>query len=812
MSSIAGSPPPLDPKRYYSPSGRYALFVNPSSPTGSGSAFYRLTHNGKTVWEKTHPFTLRVVGVTDTGIVAGYGYWQGLFGAGTAVRNFDTVILDPRGQLRLHRKRLRQESPSRYRLPCGVIIDGANDRLLLRIEVTNKNHREEHWEQYALSTGKSGSTIMSRQLLEQGSLDHFLLDARAVPGTNFILVHWWRFGNRGNGAYFSMIPLNGKPLWKLELPADYEAANPKILGEIRSSGAILETAQPGRFTLRFVRENQCVTFEASKEGKVREIGRRPYRSPVEPPIAAKKIRLTVRGRIALKVPSKEAPPAVQKIRALAAAGPGQLAFLRDTTPPALIVVAESGYVVKTISLAGALQPGEQPEFLLGSNSGRFLIFLGGTNKEGNAVTRAVVAEAATGKLTPLVPFRAGLVDSVATFSDGGFTVLEKGGATRLTCWDIQGKKLWERTNTKGLSSPGDLLGPVGITALKDSTLAVLDGAALSVVFFSQQGELLKSVSLEESWGRRPNYPTDILATPAGGFVVCDSGGGGMASTLYEMSATGALRKSSTIRYSSGAVLEYFKSCVTANGQLWVADNHSILRIGPDGKATGRIGEPPRTDRLAELGQVKVFPDGRILAEDARSKSIHVFAPNGRWLRACSLEKRIEQDTLFQPELECGPRGAFYYEGNWFNAAGKRKPLPANFRPANRRFQSVKRHADGAWVINSLPDIAVTPAGDAALLACGRVSLFNRQNTPLRTIVLPSQAGSYPDIAYDGKLVIVCGKGKIFCWGTEGKLRWYADFPNPKGEGYAWQPFLTENSRTLLLFDGEAFTRLALPAI
>ncbi|MGC4047111.1 MAG: hypothetical protein QM758_25220 [Armatimonas sp.] len=282
-----------------------------------------------------------------------------------------------------------------------------------------------------------------------------------------------------------------------------------------------------------------------------------------------------------------------------------------------------------------------------------------------------------------------------------------------------------------------------------------------------------------------------------------------------MNTEGTVRRRYAMRYSSGAPIINPEFCVSDSGQLWVSDNHSILRIGPDGRANLRLGEPPRRDRLSKLGMIQVFPDGGILAEDARSKSVHVFAPDGRWLHVCSPGKLKEEDPDLgsrSMELECGPNGGFYYEGVWFDASGTRKSLPVGFRPAKERLQPIQRHADGAWITDGWTNISVTPEGDVAILSRGRASLFDRRNTPLRTIVVPTEAGPYPDIAYDGKLVVVSGEQKLWCWEADGKPRWQADFPHPKGSNYMWRPFLTENSRTLLLFDGEAFTRLALPPV
>ncbi|MGC4047110.1 MAG: hypothetical protein QM758_25215 [Armatimonas sp.] len=358
--------PPLDPKRYYSPSGRYALFVDPSSPTGSGSAFYRLTLSGKTIWERTHPFTLREAGVTDTGIVGGYGYSQGLegwaknpgprLGYGT----LDRVILNPTGQVILYQKTTRQ------------------------------------------------------------------------PG---------RIGH-------------GHP--------------------------------------------------DPKEGKVREVDRTADILPRGATSTGSKLNLTVRGRIALKVPSKDTPSPIQNIWTIATAGAGRFAFLRNSEPPAIVVISEAGKLVKTISLAGVLLAEERAMFLLTRSDSNLIIFTERDLKPRGTMGRAIVVNIPTGKLAPLTKFQATYIRSVAAFADGGFAVLESvqekyTSTQKLTRWDIQGKKRWEKVKDGYTGNPAELFAPEAVTVLKGGTIAVLDNIANNVQFFNSHGKFLRFISLEKAW-------------------------------------------------------------------------------------------------------------------------------------------------------------------------------------------------------------------------------------------------------------------------------------------------------------------------
>lgn len=818
--------PPLDPKRYYSPSGRYALFVDPGSPTGSGSAFYRLTLSGKTIWERTHPFTLREAGVTDTGIVGGYGYSQGLEGWGKNPRGqkgygtLDRVILNPTGQVILYQKTTRQTSRIIHGHPdpqsSGIIVDGEGDRLIVRSASTYWEGEGERWEAYSLSTGKVLPVTNPARFHGANSPSQALIDARPVPGTPFTLLHWWYYDEKTLGARFSLVLPEGKPIWKQDLPDDYEIPGKEevqdaLRDEIRKSGAILETTRPGRFTLRFVKANQRVTFEVSKEGKVREVGRSPYEAPAELVFAAKKVVPVVRERINLKVPSKQNPSPIHSIQTISSAGNGQIAFLRKSNQPALVVVNAAGRVVKTISLTGVLNPPEFAKLLLRIGTERILIFI---EKQIKTVTttRVVEADITTGKLSPIPAFQAEWVETVAAFPDGSGFMIRQPLSGGISAWSRQGKKLWE-----GMKDGGGNEGSTSesVAVLKNGTIAVLAHNPSAVYLYDRRARFLKQILLEKAWRHEPRYPSVILPASDGGFVVHDFLG---KPSIYWMNTRGVVQRRYTLCYSSGAPITHPELCISDSGQLWAADEHSILGIGPDGRANLRLGEPPRTDRLAQIGDIQVFPDGDILIEDARTDSVHLFAPNGQWKRVHAPAKVREStpDLMLRPPvLECGPAGAFFYKGAWFDATGKRGKVPAGFQSLAQRRPAIKRHANGTWLESGFDvgegTLAVTPEGNLAVLSRGQVSLYDPDNRPLRTLK-PPVLGWDSAVAYDGKLVIVTGQGGIWCWGADGTPRWHADFPHPKGSDYQWRPFLTENSRTLLLFDGEAFTQLTLPAI
>ena len=155
-------PPTLNPKTYTSPSGKYSLFVNPSELYGRGKAAYRLTLEGKEIWSAEKPYTLWDARVADDGTAAGYSYshgWEGFSEAGfeAGIGDFRVVIIDPRGKERLNQVTNREESNFLHTPPnplaSGLIMDAANDRLVVRLFDADLNRQAESWWAYRLSTG-----------------------------------------------------------------------------------------------------------------------------------------------------------------------------------------------------------------------------------------------------------------------------------------------------------------------------------------------------------------------------------------------------------------------------------------------------------------------------------------------------------------------------------------------------------------------------------------------------------------------------------------------------------------------------------
>lgn len=829
----------MNPKTYVSPSKEYTLSVNPGDREGIGAATYRLSRKSRTVWEGKRPFTLWQAGVTDDGTVAGYAYSFGLEGGGAgpnAYGDFEIVILDSTGATRLDQKIKRTPSPYLHTNPepvaSGLIVDAANDRLIVRMADTNMFQMAETWWDYQLSTGQQRRQYVPKRFMEPDSPANSLFDVRPVAGTPLLLLHWWRLEEGtpwSRGARFTLITPQGQPVWQLDLPRDYnvpgdETAQDRLLDAIHAQGAILHTDQPGQFTVRFVAQRQQVTFAivAQEPGKwrVSELHREPYMPARPKPTSAPApiLHLHPHDKIVLRVPGSQAPPPIRRVFDLVSAGAGRLAFLRREDHTALVVVNTRGSVLHTVSLAPIpLKDQDTLSSLHWRNGTRFLVFVERHMPQPeDDYLEAYQVEARTGVIARLPGFRCPPVEAIAGLPEEGFVVLATVSAkstmkSEVYAYDAQGRRLWALTRDFGYRAneePGALFSPKSLTVLHDGRVAVLDVIQHTVQMYNPHGRYLATISLDRAWGRKASYPSDILADGQGGFLVHDFDG---TPALVWMNAQGSVVRSFTPRYANGTSLENPTLCLSPEGNLWATDTYSLLQINAEGHVTKRLGEAPHTDALRAIAELTVCPDGRILAADERTNAVHVFDAQGSWLHVCKPhtadQERPSLVRSISQQIELGPQSIFAIAGEWFGADGKRREKPPGFHSLSKRLQSLQRRPDGSW-LQQIQTSAVAPGGALAVIDGGSLksegvylSLYSATDAPVRRILLPAAVGSYPALAYDGKRAVVAGDKHLYCYATTGKLLWRCALPQEKGMDAAWTPYLIESGHILCLFDG-----------
>jgi hypothetical protein len=294
----------VDPQTYTSPSGTYALFVNPADRFGTHSASYQFTKGGEAIWSGERPYTLREVVVTDDGISAGWALRTGPKDASTprrCLRHGTTlnppsylhiVILDATGRELLNdvTERVERGSPllreSRQPLVRHFLVDPDNDRLMVWVK-----ERDANWWVYKLLTGR----LVGRLNLADRKLDFFkkrtLVDARLLPGSPFVLLHWCGKDDEGWGARFSLLDADFATIWSLDAKNDYKHMTlwpGGLFGYFQDYPAILSVEPQGRFTIRLFSAHKKVSFAFAPVGGprcvVREVERTDFpEPPVDPP-------------------------------------------------------------------------------------------------------------------------------------------------------------------------------------------------------------------------------------------------------------------------------------------------------------------------------------------------------------------------------------------------------------------------------------------------------------------------------------------------------------------------------------------------
>lgn len=865
-----GPPPTLNPKTYVSPSGKCSLFVDPGDLHGRNGGSYRLTHDGKDVWSGSRPYTLWDAFVTDDGVTGGYSYshgWRGYSEAGfkAGFGDFRVVIIDASGKERL--EQITKREPSRFLhtppnpLGGSLLVDVANDRLVVRVRDADLNRGAEEWWTYRLSTGMPGARFRPKELMsggnEGGFLDTpFINDVKFVAGTPLTLLHWWRYrlgDHRPSDARFTLIDLDGKPVWSHELPGDYPESddNGAVNGQRRAlneSGAILKNARAGQFDLWFFKAASRVTFAVKQrpngEWTVTEVGRRAYVAAV--PIEPKEPEIPVLaipwlGRVELKV-SADGPPAdIRGVGGIAFDDRGRIAFLRDASgkTPSLVVIDQLGRVLRTIALDGTRSEDERGWCNLTWVGKERYLLLRDSTANGRTMD-AWWVDAALGKASQVPGFSTSALSEAAGFPDGRFVV--KGGlhysrhsATgddNLYAFDAKGGRAW--TLEQGdHTDPAALFDLKSVAITTDGRIAVLDNIRGFIQFFAADGKHLRTVEVAKAWRRNPSYLTTLAADRDGGLLVSDFEG---TPPLVRMAADGRVRAGIQPSYPDGHKLGIRDAQVAPDGSVWVTDGYALLRLGESGAADRVLGDGPDNRRLGRIAAVTIDFQGRIYAAAARTGAVHVFERDGRWLRVCSPAPADVPEGLSRPQLTVSTAGDVYEgldttgDGPYihFSPEGKRLGIeslklndvkevwycqPGTGRrwvigyekmfladSAGKVVRTITRRPDRHW-LDKPGDAAVAPDGSIAVESGGAVSLYRADGEPIRTFALPSSMPSrFPRLAFNGERVVVVADKSVFVFDAFGKA--LGQFSPPKGQDESWTPFLRNRHRDLLLFNGK----------
>jgi hypothetical protein len=881
-AAMYGFAPDLAPREYASPSGRFTLFVDPSNRDGAGEATYVLRKDGAAVWSGERPFTLWEAAVGDDGTVGGYAYTLGFNRPGDRSGDFLVVIIDAKGDDRVVERTEREPNGKLHSMAdpkaSGIFLDSANARVVVR--VTAPKHAGSQWWIYPLG---GGEPIRRPAPLE--ALGTWVLDARPVAGTDLVLVHVWKDAGDRPGGLFALLDPAFDAIWKLDLPGDYANGDASERGRIQYSiwkeGAILDTREPRRFSIRHAAAALRVTYEVEeKTGSspvraVREIARDPYDGPDRaraqafPVVSLRKL-----GAIALDSARRDSP--IRDVGRFAIDDRGNVGFLRcdgcEGEMPALVIVDANGAAVRTVGLPpGDEAVARQVAWLEGD---RWLVT--SSRPAEPATSSAVTVDARTGAATELAGFDAPEIKEIARDGAGGFvalTSLQAGAAVGegLQAFDARGAPRW---SISWDSAARDAIsGARDVAVAKTGEVIVLAGAQDRLEIFGADGVHRHTIDLEEAWGRKPNYPSEIAADGSGGVAIFDSGGD---PAVVRMNRQGQVVATFTPAFRDGRRFQPSSRIEPGpDGRSWASDGYALLRLGERGVVDRVLGEEPRTEALSDVAAMHVDPTRTIHAVDRRTGAVHVFDQDGAQLRVYRPAADDYEGSCLSPSLAVSDAGDVFVSRE-SGRAGRCKREFVHYAPDRGRVgvdcvgldpiaeewysqpttgnrwvvgfeklwlvapnrvprRTIDRTASGQWLERPGP-AAVAPDGSIALVSEAKprdlmepdaghvVTIYGREGEAIRTWAAPDGILTWAGVAFDGTHFVALARGAastpsrtevepsiaVLGFDANGAPQFRFD---PPGASQRTRVFLVAAARgsELWIFDGErAIDRYALP--
>ena len=684
--AIAGD---FQPKTYTSSSGKYSLTVDPSDRDGAGKARYVLKSGGEITWSGEEPFTFRGAFVADDGTFGGYGYSKG---HSEGASEFVVALIDAKGNIRAADKTLVVASQFLHTAgdpkATGIFLQPENNRFVVRVGDPDLNSNVESWWSYRLG---DGSPIgKSRPRDEMDSTQQYIVAAQPVANTPLTLIHWVRLDKKGNrftpGARFTLVDPGNKPVWTLDLPADYvnpqnERAEADLLTDIQEHGGILNSTQPAHFVIRQVAAGLRVTYVAApsplQTGKwdVQETARAAFStsSAKEPEASSSSTVVEVSLKqlssieLAGKVPGEGTLP-IHDVRSFVPGEAGRFGFLRNCGcendgKHSLVIVDDSGRLVREIDLPtvkSAKQFGDRLAWLQGN---AWVVTTTSYGSDGSPSSSAMRIDAGTGVVTPMTAFVAPSVDALAGFPDGSFVALTKDYKANtvedtVTVFDEDGKRRWDIHQGNG---EGELFSPQAVAFATSGEVVVLENISNKLKIFTKEGRHRTTIDLKDAWGHEPNYPSGLHSDRSGGVLIYDFHG---SPALVHMSLTGDVLGAFTPVYGDGRHFDILGDVQSSStGDLWTSDGHALLRLDTRGIVDRVLGSKPNFDSLGDIGAVAVTSKGWIYASDERTVAVHVFNENGDLQHVCRPEVGDYQGLLRSPSLTVSDSGDVFVTRN-----------------------------------------------------------------------------------------------------------------------------------------------------
>jgi hypothetical protein len=409
-------------------------------------------------------------------------------------------------------------------------------------------------------------------------------------------------------------------------------------------------------------------------------------------------------------------------------------------------------------------------------------------------------------------------------------------------FDADGTLAWKREQRGTSGSPEELFSPEDIERVDDNSFVILDNIGNTLQFFDTADNLLRVIDLEEVWGHKPNYPTDVDVDSSNGFVIYDFDA---PSPLIRTDSNGSIVSEIVPQLDSGRQLRVVGGVkVSSQGDLWTCDGTALYRLSNDGVVEHVIGLKPLPDELDKPAFVAVGPDDRIYIADGRTDATHVFSANGNRLGICVPNPQDLSETTAVEDIAVTPNGEIYVsygldvedignssqfvhfgtdfsrkgeaivkadsiaQGLRFQPAGDRSWFAGYddlflLKGLNGTIRTISRTSRNAW-LESLGNIAVAPDGSLALVSGHEdngffISTFAPDGASLSSFEI-SAAWKYAHIAYDGARVYALIENEVFFAKIGGEPVGRFELPPGLNKDSVRGPFLADQSRQLWFVD------------
>ncbi len=798
--SRAGRLEILQPARYLSASGEFALEVDPSSPSGRAEASYVLTHRGEVVWASRMPFSLWEAAVSDRGAVAGFSYSHGP--DGRAESTFRVLLLDPSGApLRddVHTRR----SCRGLAIPWsgGLFVQDELDRAVFRVRDDDALDASEAWWTYELSTGVECSKLRPIQMLFPRGASKYSGHAFGLPGTPLSLVQW---NPGGDDAAFSLLDPAWNEVWKLDLPEDYKLPGDEgsaLRVEVAKKGAILGVSTAGRFELRVSKGMERVGYLAEYEQSkdrwiVREISRKPFEREVPHwPEGIPEIHLQHLSSILLGRPGESFPGPIRDIEEFALLADGGIEFVRRESGPvtfSILRVDRAGRLVREQLFDGFDRSNTTLHWARLASGGWIVV----SDRMIVAGSRAAMVDPGTGRISVIPGFQHSVYEGIDPTPGGGFVLL---GRASLCCFDPAGNLMWKLAEYPSRAC----------TVTSEGILMVLTNRG-SLRSFDLDGTPLGERDLARELGA--DHLDNVLSDADGGVIAYGSYPLAKdrlkAPAIWRLGRDGRtlahLELSDPEKLTSGNLERSLR--VAPDGGMWSTDGYVFAEIDDDGQVCRIVGEQPRDDQISAPGAAFVDNHGRILVQDERTADVHVFDSAGKpLLVARALAEDVASASSIR-RLGVSANGSLLVEQRFrssqyllFSSDGERHGIReldcelVTCCPDREEYWGMRGHqllrfdSDATivgvidrrpdrWFFDEVAEVAVAPDGRIAVVDDAGLALFDCEGAPVKAIRLPADFHMWK-LAYSGRWVAAGGSlPEILLVDTAGEtcFRWTVD--------------------------------------